>query len=248
MLIALRLLRAALCLVLFLALAWLWRLLPDGFAKRRWLASHCWGLLLRGFQVRVQVHGVPLAEPKVLSICNHISWLDIAVMGHVLDAGFIAKAEVSDWPVLGALARRGGCLFVERSRRQDVKAQAAQVEARLALSSGLILFPEGTTGSGIGLLPFRSSLFPEGVEYQVQPVSLIYKTADGRALASLDDAHLRRIAWLDDDGLLNHVIEFAKLGGVRLDVWFEAPFAPSNRKQAAHHGRAVIERRLCGTA
>ena len=38
---------------------------------------------------------------------NHISWLDIAVLGSGARVFFLAKAEIEKWPILGNLAKGG---------------------------------------------------------------------------------------------------------------------------------------------
>ncbi len=40
----------------------------------------------------------------------------VPVLGGVLDAAFVAKAEVGTWPVIRTVARLGRTVFVSRSR------------------------------------------------------------------------------------------------------------------------------------
>src|SRR5690242_5031789 len=54
--------------------------------------------------VRVHVMG-RAAPPPLLIASNHISWLDITVLGSVLPVSFVAKHDVNSWPVIGTLAR-----------------------------------------------------------------------------------------------------------------------------------------------
>ena len=61
----------------------------------------CAGLL--GFQIRVS--GKICAEGPVLFACNHTSYSDIAILGSLLPASFVAKAEVANWPLFGLLAK-----------------------------------------------------------------------------------------------------------------------------------------------
>lgn len=231
---------AALLLVLGLALPWLLAARRPG--ARRWLARTGWRVLLRGFGVTVRCHGDPL--PGAVLAANHVSWLDIAVLGLAVDAGFVAKADVARWPVIGALSRHYGCHFVERGQRLSATAQARDLRQRLAAGRSLILFPEGTTSDGAGVLPFRSSLFevaaPDG-EARVQPVAVVYA---GRRGEALDPAGRRRIAWLGDDALLPHALALAAAGGASVAVWFEPPLAPAPRKQLAERSRAIIAARL----
>jgi len=80
------------------------------FPRQFWRVM-CW---LVGMRVRVV--GQPCPGGQVLFLSNHSSWLDIPVLGSVLPAPFVAKAEVGTWPVVGAISRLGRTIFVSRSR------------------------------------------------------------------------------------------------------------------------------------
>ncbi len=236
----LRQLRALGALAGVLAIAPLWALARPA-PLRRALAVGAWALLLRGFNITVRRHG-PIPASGSLIVANHISWLDIAVLARTCDAGFIAKAEVGRWPVIGMLARQLGCLFIEREARAALPGVIARMDS-YAPRRGLILFPEGTTGDGTALLPFRSSLFAAAGERwaAVQPVTLAYRRQGGTALCPVER---RRIAWLGDDALLPHAMALAGAGGASIDLWFEAPIAPGPRKAVAEACRAAIAARL----
>lgn len=205
-----------------------------------------WRILVHGFGIRVRCHGEVAPPAGTLYAANHISWSDIAVLAALVDAGFVAKHEVSEWPVIGGLSRRYDCLFIERGRRGMAREQASAVHRHLGAGSGLILFPEGTTGEGAEVLPFRSSLFAVAEEAglaRVQPVTLIYRRRDGSALAP---GERRKIAWMGEDALLPHAIALAASDGVIVDVHFEAIVATGNRKLVAEACRTAIAERLAG--
>lgn len=233
--------RAIVALIAFLALAIPWICLPARSRLRRTLPVAAWSLLLGGFGIRIRCHGMPADPATALTVANHVSWTDIVVLGHLIDAGFVAKVEVADWPVIGPLARRYGCLFVARDSRAAAHRVAAEMNAYRA-GSGLVLFAEGTTGDGNGVLPFRSGLFSTGERWpRVQPVTVVYARADG---SPLSPEERRRVAWIGDDALLPHAMALAASGGVTVDVWFEESFVAQNRKQAAAESRRLIADRL----
>lgn len=238
---AFRCTRAILALVILLALAAPWACLPSGSGLRRALPVAGWRVLLAGFGIRIRCHGAPADPASALIVANHVSWTDILVLGRLVDAGFVAKAEVAGWPVIGPLARRYGCLFIARESRAAAHRTAAEMNSYRA-GSGLVLFAEGTTGEGDGVLPFHSSLFVTGTRWPyVQPVTLAYARADGSPLSPEERRH---VAWIGDDALLPHAIALAASGGVTVDVWFEKSFAAQNRKQAAEESRRLIADRL----
>ena len=123
-------------------------------------------------------------------VANHVSWLDVYALNAALPVRFIAKSEVGKWPLIGVFARRAGTLFVERTRRSDVVRLNAQVETLLRKGEKIALFPEGTTSSGHGVLPFLAPLLQPAVTCNalVQAVAIRYTRADGSLCSEADYA------------------------------------------------------------
>ena len=115
-------------------------------------------LFLRLFSVRIVERGRPAGGRPTLVLVNHVSWLDIPVIGSLRPLSFIAKSEVAAWPVVGVLARLQRTVFIDRGRRKATAEVNREVARRLVQGDAIVLFAEGTTGDGNRLLPFRSSL------------------------------------------------------------------------------------------
>lgn len=240
----LRQLRALAALMAVLAMALPWACLPSG-PQRSALARLAWAVLLGGFGIRINRLGhAPRAGALVIS--NHVSWIDIAVLARLLDCGFIAKAEVAAWPVIGALARRQGCLFIARERRGAVRPMLGRMRG-YGPKRNLVLFPEGTSGEGDRVLPFRTSLFAAAGERfaEIQPVTLHYRQHDG---SDLPYGRRREVAWVGEDALLPHAMALAARGGAIVDLWFEAPLPPATRKDLAEASHRLISERLAELA
>lgn len=234
----LRQVRAVCGLLVLLGMAALWLAMPVSRRWRRALEVTGWRVLLGSFGVRLRVTGMP--EGGAVMAANHLSWLDIPALAAASPAPFVAKAEVGRWAVIGPLARRLGCVFVDRTRLVAAGAQVAAVHAGLAPGRGMILFPEGTTGDGSGLLPFRSSLFAAvtGIgQDRVQPVAIRYLAKDG---APLMGEALRRVVWIDDDQLLPHAMALAAAEPIIAEVTCLEPIAAADRKNMAAACRSAI--------
>ena len=222
----------------------LWLLIPQGHRLFRTGARLSFGALCWGFNLKVRAHGKPVPGPGTLYVANHISWTDIPVLAMVLDAAFVAKSDVRHWPAIGRFAWHFGCVFIEREKRGTARVQAMAVEEHLRGNLGLTMFPEGTTGDGGPVLPFRSSLFAQVAgegQARVQPVTMLYRRRDGTALTRRE---LREIAWTGDDELLPNVVALAARGGALVDIWFEDPLHGSDRKELARASREAIVARL----
>lgn len=150
--------------------------------RRRELASRWAQDLLAILAIRVEQDGEPPPEGRgALIAANHVSWVDVFAIGAVRHTRFVAKSEIRDWPVAGAIAARAGTLFVHRTRRHDTGRIAGHVRDALAAGDCVGLFPEGTTTEGDRLLKFHSSLFEPAVAHgvPVHPVALRYELPDG---------------------------------------------------------------------
>jgi 1-acyl-sn-glycerol-3-phosphate acyltransferase len=133
--------------------------------------------------VELVVRGrVPSTGPALL-VANHISWLDILVMNAAQPARFVSKADVKHWPLLGRLITGAGTLYVERENRRDAMRVVHHVAERLQAQDVIAIFPEGTTGDGITMLPFHANLFQAAIAAQapVVPVGLAFVHAESGA-------------------------------------------------------------------
>lgn len=186
--------------------------------------------------LRVRVIGSPVRGGAIF-IANHLSWLDVLAMGGATGTAFIAKAEVRETPVIGWLASINRTLYVARENRLGVARQVTMLRAALAENHAVTVFPEGTTGDGRSLLPFKSSLLgvveppPPGVV--IQPVAIDY--GEWTAL----------IAWTDGEaGLVNAVRILSRPGRFTAWLHFLDPFDPANvggRKAIAAESRRRVE-------
>lgn len=145
------------------------------------LAQWWYARLLQIMNVKVRLHQAP-DQMRGLIAANHISWLDIPVLGSVLPTYFLAKAEVGRIPVIGWLARRGGTLFIHRGKSQHAEVLTL-MQALLQEGGGdryLTFFPEATTGPGNRLRPFHPRLFAAAIEtgLPVVPVAIGYSSDD----------------------------------------------------------------------
>jgi lyso-ornithine lipid O-acyltransferase len=181
-------------------------------------------VLCRLIGLRVQVIGTPSRAPSTLYVSNHSSWLDILVLGSVLDAAFVSKAEVGQWPVIGTVARLGRTVFVSRKRNHTGR-EAEEIQQRLAAGDSIILFPEGTSNDGTRVLPFRSSFLAVASDArQVQPVSLVYDRLGGLPACRRDRPFF---AWYGDMDIATHFWRIARRSGARATVLLHEPADPA---------------------
>lgn len=198
----------------------------------------------RSLGVTSRVEGRP-ETGGVLYVANHISWLDIPVIGSRIRGSFVAKAEVGSMGFVGHLADIQDTIYVERERRTRAGEQASEIQRRLGQGDNIILFPEGTSNDGVHVLPFKSSLFSvvegEALEtVRIQPVTLAYTRLNGLPLTR---QRLLDIAWIGDMELAPHALELMKLGRIEARILCHEPVRRADfadRKALAQHCHAVI--------
>jgi 1-acyl-sn-glycerol-3-phosphate acyltransferase len=208
-------------------------LMLPGRAKVQF-AQLYWSVFTRLIGIQVRVIGTR-AEPNgrpILFVSNHSSWVDIPVIGGVLDGCFVAKSNVASWPVIGTIARLGRTVFVSRNRASTAR-EADTMRATLRGGDKLILFPEGTSSDGSRVLPFRTSFFavaearPNEDLSQlpiIQPVSVVYDRLGGLPAGR---ASRPIFAWYGDMDIASHFWRLTQHIGLRATVLLHAPLDPA---------------------
>lgn len=97
---------------------------------------------------------------------NHSTYLDILMMTQLIPMRFVAKQEVRRFPIVGPLAMAVECVFVKRDNKES-RAKARETLAKVDRYPPIVLFPEGKTGSGETLQPFRHGAFEIAVENEI---------------------------------------------------------------------------------
>ena len=130
--------------------------------------------LLRIWGIALEVRGQPVISGPTLLVSNHISWLDILVIHATRHCRFVSKSELREWPLIGTLATGAGTLYIERENRKDAKRMVNEMAHALKAGDVLAVFPEGTTGDGMGLLPFHANLIQSAIDADapIQPLAL----------------------------------------------------------------------------
>ena len=186
-------------------------------ARKRAAMNRMWSrVLLRIFDLRMTVSGVPVTDRAVLYVAKHVSWIDIFVMNAHRPTAFIAKSEIRDWPIIGWLVAGAGTLFIERWQRRAIPIVAQAMQSRFARNEAVGLYPEGTTSDGLGLLPFRASLFEPAhqIGVTIQPVALVYGQNGGRTGFP---------AFVGEQTLVGNVIELLASRGLTVAAHYLPP-------------------------
>jgi len=184
-----------------------------GIARRRalWLQCHC-RRVGRALGVAIQTRG-PIPTHGILA-CNHLSYLDIIVLGSLSPSVFVAKREVRGWPLFGWFAHLGGTVFVHRERRKDAVRSSGEIRKCLEQGSLVILFPEGTSTGGETVLPFKSALLreAENPDHPAFAGAIRYALAEGNVA--------EEICFWRDMALVPHLLNLLGRSGIQAKLSF----------------------------
>lgn len=214
---------------------------PSTASLSRMLVRASCRVVLRTVGVRTGVRAAG-PVPAGLLIANHFGWIDIvSLLAHV-DCAFIAKREVAGWPIIGWAARRVGVIFIDRTRKRDLLRAIPAVTAALRAGRRVLLFPEGTTGDGTALLPFKSALVEAAVQARVPVVPI---AVTGRTRSTDAGA----LCWIGEETLLANVPRVVALRDARVTIHVGTPLAVGPcRKLLTHRARQAIASMTGGAA
>jgi lyso-ornithine lipid O-acyltransferase len=205
--------------------AWLGPLVPWWYRR----FCRCLGVQVRGDGV--------LASPSLL-VANHVSWLDIPVLGTQGEMGFLSKAEVRTWPLIGWMSEIVGTQFIARGANQ-VGDAIGRICMRVQGGDPVVIFPEGTTSDGRQVQRFHPRLFAicQHAGVQVQPVALRYgKGPEPEPIAP----------FVGDDTLAQHLWRVLCHPGIEVQVSLLTPIpvVDRDRRRLAEEARQAIASRL----
>ncbi|WP_445525502.1 lysophospholipid acyltransferase family protein [Streptomyces cyslabdanicus] len=206
--------------------------IPAGWV-RRWCRA-----VVRAAGVRVRVTGTAPPTGGLLLVANHISWLDIPLLAAVRPARMLAKTEIRRWPVAGALAARGGALFIERDRLRALPATVAHIAGELRAGAAVAAFPEGSTWCGRAQGDFHRAVFQAALDagVPVQPVRIRYLRLTGGGTSTAP-------AFVGDDSLLASLWRVATARGLVAEVEIRPTIPPGTHPDRRALARAAQQDR-----
>jgi 1-acyl-sn-glycerol-3-phosphate acyltransferase len=192
-----------------------------------WARSSCFL-----FNIQLEIEGVAKIKKGSLIVANHIGAPDIFVLAKCFPAFFVSKADITEWPLFGLLARLGEVILAKRDQRHQVKEIIAEMSGRLQEDCSVILFPEGQATDGQQVLTFKPSTFAAAIqtECDVVPVTLIYH----------DDSRPSIACW-HEVAFLEHILKLLKNRRLGVTVFVHPAIqGAADRRELAGKSFALI--------
>jgi len=204
------------------------------FGRSGWppwfLAAAGW---IIGARVRRQGEAV---RRHTLLVGNHTSWLDILILGGATGCAFVSKDTLGHG-FIHWLADQNHTVYVKRAHVKGARDQALAIAGALERDQPVALFPEGTTGPGTHLLPFRSTLL-EAANYAAKDVEIRPVAIDYGAVAE-------ELGWWKESGKDNVLRVLGRRGTLPVTIrLLPALDRAGDRKQLTEAARDAIAQML----
>ncbi len=189
--------------------------------------------------IDIQVHGQAAPAPTFV-VANHISWLDILIISSVLPVSFLSKAEIRNWPMVGALAAKAGTLFIHRGSKNGAAEAVELVKVKLNAGHSVVSFPEAKTTKGTSVKIFHARLFAAAIETNtpVQPVALRYPPLEDQSTTRINSI----VPYVEGPNLVQHAFRIMCAKRTIAEVTLCNPLKSENqlRKELAQSARDTI--------
>ena len=173
----------------------------------------------------------PTSPGPQLLVANHVSWLDVLIIQSLQPSVFVAKSEVRDWPLVGAIAQACGVIFVDRSSTSSAKKMVDEVANALQHGYCVAGFPEGTSSEGREVSLFHANLFEAAIHHQVDVCPLALRYTDKVT------GHLCiKAAFVGDISFLESLHQVIRADSIQVVVHAGKPLPPQghSRRTLAH--------------
>lgn len=209
----------------------------DRRRRVRFSIMRTWGRgMLKLCHIDLTVEGSPPAPPFLL-VCNHLSYVDIIVLASVVNGRFVAKADIAHWPLIGQATGSAGTLFINRENRKDLLRVGKLLEDAYTDGDGIILFAEGTSSNGDGILILKPSLLQHAAQtgYPVHYAVLSYEVPGNPAQARDE------ICWWTSISMVPHLQRMLYIPRIQARLHLgEHPITHPDRKQLATQLRQAM--------
>jgi 1-acyl-sn-glycerol-3-phosphate acyltransferase len=191
------------------------------FFTRIWSQWNAWVL---GITVKLVNGELIQRGQNYFIIGNHLSYLDVILVGCKKPGLFVGKKQVKYWPLLGQLAWLGGTVFVDRSESGPAanRPYIGQIAKYLKQGLTILVFPEGTSSNGEGVLPFKKTIFSSPIlaETPILPITIRYLSVNKEPF---NTGNRDLVTWHSDMTFVDHFWGVLNLKGFEVEIVINPP-------------------------
>jgi 1-acyl-sn-glycerol-3-phosphate acyltransferase len=181
-------------------------------------------LALKLFNIKVYVDNFNVSPDENYIIApNHLSYIDILALKNDDKNLFVSTHEVKNTFLFGHLARYGGSLFINRQSKNGLKDEIETLKSYLKDGFNIVIFLEGTTSNGDGVLPFKSSFVEVAFQTgsKIVPVCIKYTSINDEPI---NEKNRDLVYYYGEMSIFNHLLKFLlNVKSVELRITFLDP-------------------------
>ncbi len=211
------------------------------------LSSQWCRMLLKALAVRVdtKIHSSYSSAKSFFVPANHLSYLDIFVISSALPSVFVASVDgVKENLILGKITELSGGVFIERRWKWGILKEIEEISSIMDMGFNVVLFPEGTTSDGTGMLPFKTPFFrtPQLSRADVLPTCIKYTKANGEALST---ENMFSVFFYGKITFFKHLFKLLSLKSIDVELSVLEPIGTEEkvcRKELAREAFSAIQK------
>lgn len=178
-------------------------------------------ILLKMMGIRVQTDITTEIKDRrgKLLVSNHMSYIDVLIAAAYNPGCFVTSVEMKKTPFLGQICQLGGCVFVERRNKKNLKNEIKEITQSLENGLDVYVYPEATSTNGEEVIRFRRPLFHSAIDSKapVQPFTLNYLNLNDQ---KVDRQNRDEVCWYGDMTFFDHLWNIFSLSTIDVSTEF----------------------------
>lgn len=197
-------------------------------------------LVLMGINIKTQNLQMAKARGKLL-VGNHMSYIDVLIAAAINPGCFVTSVEMKKTPFLGQICQLGGCVFVERRNKRNLKNEIREITESLNNGLDVFIFPEATSTNGDDVLRFRRPLFNSAIEagVDVLPFTINYDKING---VEVDLKNRDLVCWYGEMTFFKHLWDLFSINNIDVSLNFYHRLRPNpNAQHLAEKSQLLVK-------
>lgn len=176
--------------------------------------------MLKLMGIEVETKDLERTEKRgKLLVGNHMSYIDVLFTAAINPGCFVTSVEMKKTPFLGQICQLGGCVFVERRNKKNLKNEIREITESLKNGLDVYVFPEATSTNGDEVIRFRRPLFNAAIEAGVEilPLTINYNKLND---IEVNEGNRDYICWYGDMTFFDHLWNLFAIRRIDVSVDF----------------------------
>lgn len=181
--------------------------------------------------IKLETKGT-IGDGFYIFVSNHKSYLDPVLAAVTVPFVPVAKAEVSNYPILGYGIKMTGIMWVKRESKSSRQATRVAMAETLDGGDSILIYPEGTTHGGETTKDFKLGVFRIAADKKVPiiPIALDYKNP--------------KMAWTTKQKMIPHLLQTIGNKTIEAKIEFGEPILGGTPEELLEKTQSWIDKSM----